>query len=406
VFCLRENACCANFLVFSNLEEPLLDMIRRHPTVNLLGERCASLWHQPRFEGSNSLDRDSRNHIFPGKSGDALPAGSDGFDFVSFKECIRMLDPREVVPASLPHLVGHVVVVGPKPEMTLGIHAQPHVAMMQDLLIVGDRPARKDPCSPMGHLSLPVETTGPVSFPFLGTSPKPAPILTVLVDFAPKERGWIFPGLLVMRAVAGSRAVDGLSAWSIAKAARKLISAIRAVLDNLRFSHSSISSTGVVRIAGRGSRLAAVRSLLPVALAASLIFGVSSAEASSLWFAGNQAGERAALPQDVIQGSGLIAVEVIADDFGRDLAWLVGSHAADLYSTAWSIHRGAIEANPLVPDVESRLALKMASCATTGLTMWKLRRDGHGKAATVIRWLYVGVNAVIVTNNIYQGSRK
>lgn len=127
--------------------------------------------------------------------------------------------------------------------------------------------------------------------------------------------------------------------------------------------------------------------------------------ASSLWVLSQQAGERAAF-QDTIQGSGLVAVEVIADDFGRDLAWVVGSHAADLYSTAWALHRGAEEQNPFGPDVESRIALKMASCATTGLALWKLRRDGHGRTASVIRWLYVAGNGLLVANNIYQGSRK
>lgn len=123
--------------------------------------------------------------------------------------------------------------------------------------------------------------------------------------------------------------------------------------------------------------------------------------ASSLWASAQEAGARADVPPAVV-----IPVERIADDFGRDLAWVVGSHAADLYSTAWALHRGAREANPLGPDVESRIALKMAGSATTGLTLWKLRRDGHGKTATIIRWLYVAGNAALVVNNVYQGSRK
>lgn len=119
---------------------------------------------------------------------------------------------------------------------------------------------------------------------------------------------------------------------------------------------------------------------------------------AGLWAASYQ--ERAVPPAVVVP------VEKIADDFGRDLAWVVGSHAADLYSTAWALHRGAQEANPFGPDVESRIALKMASCATTGLTMWKLRRDGHGRTATVIRWLYVAGNAALVVNNVYHGSKR
>ena len=127
--------------------------------------------------------------------------------------------------------------------------------------------------------------------------------------------------------------------------------------------------------------------------------------ATSLWALSQTAGERAA-PQSVIEGSGIVSVESIADDYARDLAWVVGSHAADLYSTAWALHRGAQEANPFGPDVESRIALKMAGSATTGLTLWKLRRDGHGKTATIIRWAYVALNGAFVVNNIVQGSRR
>lgn len=128
--------------------------------------------------------------------------------------------------------------------------------------------------------------------------------------------------------------------------------------------------------------------------------------ASSLWLAGHEAGARVDAQDNVVQGSGISSVESIADDYARDLAWVVGSHAADLYSTAWALHRGAREANPFGPDVESRIALKMAGSATTGLTLWKLRRDGHGRTATVIRWLYVAGNAALVVNNVYQGSKR
>jgi len=132
---------------------------------------------------------------------------------------------------------------------------------------------------------------------------------------------------------------------------------------------------------------------------------IALALASSLWASAHEAGARADAPQAVAVAVS-VPVERIADDFARDLSWVVGSHAADLYSTAWALHRGAREANPLGPDVESRIALKMASCATTGLSLWKLRRSGHGKTATIARWLYVVGNAALVVNNVYQGSKK
>jgi len=97
-------------------------------------------------------------------------------------------------------------------------------------------------------------------------------------------------------------------------------------------------------------------------------------------------------------------VEAIADDVARDLAWVIGAHAADLYSTAWAIHRGQgsiKEGNPLGPTPEARIALKVAYTATTGLVMWKLRRDGHGRAASILRWAYVAIAAGLTINNSY-----
>ena len=131
--------------------------------------------------------------------------------------------------------------------------------------------------------------------------------------------------------------------------------------------------------------------------------------AASLWQAAATAGDRPSALCDIasigcVEGKGMpVAVEKIADDYGRDLAWVVGSNAADLYSTAWALHRcdGACgEGNPLGPTVEARVALKMATAASTGLTLWKLRRDGHGRTATFVRWASVAVNAALVTNNV------
>ena len=111
-----------------------------------------------------------------------------------------------------------------------------------------------------------------------------------------------------------------------------------------------------------------------------------------------------------VEGPGIkVPVERVIDDFGKDLYWLIGSNAADLYSTAWAIHRcdGACgEGNPLGPTVEARLALKMASMASTGLTLWKLRRDGHGRAATIVRWASVAVNSALVANNVRHAIRR
>lgn len=115
------------------------------------------------------------------------------------------------------------------------------------------------------------------------------------------------------------------------------------------------------------------------------------------------------MPQDVVQGPGLVSVEKIADDFGRDLYWVIGSHSADLYFTALAIDRcnGACsEGNPLGPTAEARIALKMAATASTGLTLWKLRRDGHGRWANIIRWTSVAANSALVVNNARHAIRR
>lgn len=116
--------------------------------------------------------------------------------------------------------------------------------------------------------------------------------------------------------------------------------------------------------------------------------------ASSLWVAAQEAGARQDAPAAV-----MVPVEKMADDFSKDLAWVVGAYAADLYTTAFAIESGGVEANPLGPTPEARIALKTAGVATVGLTMWKLRRDGHGRAATIVRWVTVGIMGVFALQN-------
>lgn len=142
---------------------------------------------------------------------------------------------------------------------------------------------------------------------------------------------------------------------------------------------------------------------------------LSLALAASLWQASTTAGDRPSALCDItalgcVEGKGIpVTVEKIADDYGRDLAWLIGSNAADLYSTAWALHRcdGACgEGNPLGPTVEARVALKMATAASTGLTLWKLRRDGHDRTANIVRWASVAINLAFVANNTRHAIRR
>lgn len=124
---------------------------------------------------------------------------------------------------------------------------------------------------------------------------------------------------------------------------------------------------------------------------------VALALASSLWASAQEAGARADVPPVVV-----VPVEKIADEAARDAFWVIGSHSADLLLTAVAIERcngACAEGNPLGFNPEARIALKMASSASTMLTIWKLRRDGHGKSATIIRWATVAFNGLLVVNN-------
>jgi hypothetical protein len=101
-------------------------------------------------------------------------------------------------------------------------------------------------------------------------------------------------------------------------------------------------------------------------------------------------------------------VELIADRFASDVAWLIGSHSLDLFSTAWALHRclDCREGNAFGPTSEARIALKMAGAASTGLTLWKLRRSGKHKAASVLLWVSVAVNAGLTINNTIHAVRR
>lgn len=127
--------------------------------------------------------------------------------------------------------------------------------------------------------------------------------------------------------------------------------------------------------------------------------------ASSLWASAQEAGARADSGQAVQPA---VVTVALANEFGEDLYWLIGSNAADLYSTAWALHRcrNCGESNFLGPTAEARVALKIAGVASTGMTLWKLRRDGHNGWARLIRWTSVAVNGAFVANNIRHAIRR
>ena len=119
--------------------------------------------------------------------------------------------------------------------------------------------------------------------------------------------------------------------------------------------------------------------------------------ASSLWLAAAEAGARNVPAQEII-----VPVEKIADEAGRDVAWIVGSHAFDLYTTALGLKYcpECVEGNPLGFSVEARIAMKMAGSASAALTCWGFRRHGHANWARAVRWGTVAINGLIGANNL------
>lgn len=96
-----------------------------------------------------------------------------------------------------------------------------------------------------------------------------------------------------------------------------------------------------------------------------------------------------------------VPVEQIADPFSKDLAWIGAGAAADLFSTSAALHwcKTCREGNPLGWDAEARISLKLGMSTGAGVGCWWLRRSGHGKSATILRWTVFGVQALAAVSN-------
>lgn len=105
--------------------------------------------------------------------------------------------------------------------------------------------------------------------------------------------------------------------------------------------------------------------------------------------------------------SAVVPVEQIADPFSRDLAWIGAGASADLLSTSAALHWCSTcrETNPFGWDSEARIALKLGMSTAAGTTCWWLRRSGHGKAATIVRWTVFGIQGLATANNVRHAIR-
>jgi len=76
---------------------------------------------------------------------------------------------------------------------------------------------------------------------------------------------------------------------------------------------------------------------------------------------------------------------------------------ADQASTAYAMHRGAVEANPLMREPAAAVAIKAAGIAGTALACQHLRKTGHTRAAKVLRWTVAAVWMGIAARNVHVG---
>lgn len=109
----------------------------------------------------------------------------------------------------------------------------------------------------------------------------------------------------------------------------------------------------------------------------------------------------------VISKRSAVPVEQLADPFSRDLLWIGFGASADLLSTSAALHwcQTCAESNPLGWDAEARIALKLGLSTAGGTTCYWLRRHGHGKAATITRWLIFSIQAAATANNTIHAIR-
>jgi len=90
------------------------------------------------------------------------------------------------------------------------------------------------------------------------------------------------------------------------------------------------------------------------------------------------------------------------DALAQDVAVLSIAAGADLASTHYALKRcpSCYERNPLMTEPALSIVLKSAAVAGVSLGCDKLRKDGHGRAAKVLRWTVVAVWLGIAANNV------
>ncbi len=91
--------------------------------------------------------------------------------------------------------------------------------------------------------------------------------------------------------------------------------------------------------------------------------------------------------------------------FRTDVAWLTGASGLDYASTKYALESCARCREGVLWH---RWNLEVSKAATTGLMLWglrELRKNGHDRTASVLRWVFVGVFSGVAAWNTWAAHR-
>ena len=91
-----------------------------------------------------------------------------------------------------------------------------------------------------------------------------------------------------------------------------------------------------------------------------------------------------------------------------DIVMVAGAASADISSTKYALRNciSCYEGNPFMQDDKMLILSKTAATVLVVTGCNKLRKNGHTRAAKVLRYMAVGVWLSVSANNFKQGIRK
>jgi len=93
------------------------------------------------------------------------------------------------------------------------------------------------------------------------------------------------------------------------------------------------------------------------------------------------------------------------DAIATDVAVMTLAASADFYTTHRALQTcpSCYERNPVMSEPALGIAFKAVTVAGTAVACGRLRRDGHGRAAKVLRWTVTAVWLGLATHNLRVG---